>query len=180
MSDTIHELKINLPFQADGKLQPEVDAATRKLYLDASPSVVQIKVGDASGTGFFLNDHGLVATDAHVVLQGAQMQVTTSTGEKRAARIVALDDIDDLAIVQMDGDTPKGIKPLPIGTKPPAPDDRIWGLGHARGADDTYISPGYFRRPENLLTLINLAGPDELKKVQMRLSGLTPLEKDRP
>ncbi|MFX7705336.1 hypothetical protein ABTJ74_20070, partial [Acinetobacter baumannii] len=61
MPDSIHELKIGLPINKDAAQQPHVDKATRKLYADASPSIVKIDIDNGSGSGFFINNKGQIA-----------------------------------------------------------------------------------------------------------------------
>jgi S1-C subfamily serine protease len=176
VADVIHELRIGIPYSNKDDLQPNVDAVTKKLYEDASPSVVKINGDDAEGTGFFIDKNGRIATDAHVVLDSTHLTVVDSSGKESPARIVALDDINDLAIIQIDGDTPVGVKPLALGQSDEKPDDKVWGLGHAEGDQHTYISPGYFRRAETLADDMSKVSDADKQKIKDKINAMTPLE----
>jgi S1-C subfamily serine protease len=176
VAEVIHELRIGIPFSSKDDMQPNVDAVTKKLYDDVSPSVVKIDGDDATGSGFFIDRDGRIATDAHCVMDTTHLTVTDKSGKKSPARIVALDDIDDLAIIQIDGGTPAEVKPVTLGKSDEKPDDKLWGLGHAEGDDHTYISPGYFRRSETLEDYLVTGSDDEAKKIQAKIKVMTPLE----
>jgi S1-C subfamily serine protease len=174
--ELIHELRIGIPFSNKDDMQPNVDAVTRKLFEDVSPSVVKINGDDAEGTGFFIDKNGRIATDAHVVLDTTHLTVVDKAGRSSSARIVALDDIDDLAIIQIDGGTPADVKPVKLGQSDEKPDDRVWALGHAEGDDHTYISPGYFRRSETIGDELFKGNDADNKKIKDKMNMMTPLE----
>lgn len=176
MPQVIHELRIGLPFSDKDELQPNVDATTRKLFEDSTTAIVKIDCDDASGTGFFIDRQGRIATDAHVVLDSSHLTVTTESGEKKSAKIIALDDIDDLAIIQIDDGTPSTVKPLELGSSNEKPDDLLWALGHAEGSDDTYISPGYFRRTETINDMLARENDSVKQAAKEKLALMTPLE----
>ena len=179
MPDVIHEVKIGIPFATDKDLQPNVDKTTEKLFNDAYPNIVQINTDEGSGTGFFIDKKGRIATDAHVVLDSSHLTVVTSDGKKESARIVSLDDIDDLAIIQIDSGTPKNIKLLPLASSSTAqPDQRLWALGHAEGADNVYISPGYYRRSESINDLMERQSKDQKDASKKSFHLMTPLEQE--
>ncbi len=54
------------------------------------------------GTGFILNEEGLIATNYHVVQEGEDITVTLYTGEEVSAKVVNFDATNDLAVLQMD------------------------------------------------------------------------------
>jgi S1-C subfamily serine protease len=177
VAQVIHELRIGIPFSNKDELQPSVDATTKKLFEDTSPAIVNISADNATGTGFFMDNAGRIATDAHVVLDSSHLTVTTSSGKKASARIIALDDIDDLAIIQIDGGTPEDIKPLALGKSDEKPDDKLWGIGHAEGSDNLYISPGYFRRSETISDVMQRESDKDNLAAKNKIALMTPLEK---
>jgi 2-alkenal reductase len=59
-----------------------------------------------SGTGFVIDDSGLIVTNEHVVRDGEQFEVVFFDGEERAATLVGADPISDLAVIQVDGEVP--------------------------------------------------------------------------
>ena len=71
------------------------------------PSVVQIKVetaeGEATGSGFVLDDEGLLVTNNHVV-EGAQgdVAVSFSDGESATAEVVGTSASYDIAVLRID------------------------------------------------------------------------------
>jgi len=174
----IHELKPGLEPQKGDGLQPDVDAVTRKLFEDSEKSVVKIKTDDGSGSGFVISKDGDVATDAHVVLGSKRLTVISADGVEHKARLTKLDDINDLAIVHIDDEFSKEIKPANFGSSKDLKSDQpVWAFGHPAGWDPLYVSPGYFRKNEtgqDILDGENQAVREHAKNV---LSGLTPKEK---
>jgi len=81
------------------------------------PSVVQIKVqtadGGATGSGFIVDDEGLVVTNNHVV-EGAEGTVSLSfaDGTSTEARVVGTSASYDLAVLRIDA---KDLPALPLG-----------------------------------------------------------------
>jgi WD40 repeat protein len=75
------------------------------------------------GTGFMVLVDGLIATCAHILGEPLPMQVTVAfpaTGEKRTARGIPTwwrsIETGDVAFLQVDGDLPKGVQPLLLGS----------------------------------------------------------------
>lgn len=58
--------------------------------------------GESIGTGFILNEDGLIATNYHVVEGGEEIRVILYTGEEVSAKVVNYDASNDLAVIQMD------------------------------------------------------------------------------
>lgn len=57
---------------------------------------------ESIGTGFILNEEGLIATNYHVVEGGDQIKVTLYDGQEVSAKLVNYDASNDLAVLQMD------------------------------------------------------------------------------
>ena len=55
----------------------------------------------STGSGFIVNDTGLVITNAHVVGYRQALKVTTTDGREFNAKVLALDLNSDLALVQV-------------------------------------------------------------------------------
>ena len=174
----IFEMKIGLPQRTDPNLQPQIDQVTRKLYADAAPTTVKIEADIFKlGTGFFVNESGLIATDAHVVQGATKFDVSTSAGEKFSAHLVAEDDINDLALLQIDEKTPAKSKAATFGNSSVSPDAPLWGLGHADGDDHLYIAPGYYQKMDTMRDIVALQPDNDPDKLNAKLSKLTPLER---
>lgn len=94
------------------------------LYARANSSVVNItifgrqggQVGPlGQGSGFVYDDAGRIVTNAHVVADANQVEVTFADGTILAADIVGQDLNSDLAVVKVDR-LPAGAGPLPLGS----------------------------------------------------------------
>ncbi|MGH8969620.1 MAG: S1C family serine protease [Actinomycetes bacterium] len=108
------------------------------------PSVVQIKVetseGRGTGSGFVIDDDGLVLTNNHVVAgaDGADMQVAFQDGTTTSARLVGRSDSYDLAVLKVSA---KNLTPLRLGNS----DDVVVGdpviaIGSPLGLSGTVTS----------------------------------------
>jgi S1-C subfamily serine protease len=173
----IHELKAGLAPQAPDAPQPEVDAVTKELYEQLAPSIVKVKVDDGNGSGFIISKDGDVATDAHVVLGNRHLWVVTADGVEHKARLTKLDDINDLAILHIEDAKPCEFKPVTLGTsKDLTADQPVWALGHPKGWDPTYVSPGYFRKKETGQDVLSVENSTVQEHARAVLAGLTPKE----
>ena len=95
-----------------------------------------IATGDDSvgtGTGFIINDTGLVATNHHVVDGGIRFEVFVSGSTTTIEAQVSWRSADlDLALLRAPG---LGGEPLALSTAPLDPGDEIWALGFPGLAD---------------------------------------------
>ena len=66
-------------------------------------------VTEAAGSGFIVSRDGMIVTNDHVVKGAARIEVTLDDGERFPGRIVAADDLTDIAIVKIDAH-----RPLPV------------------------------------------------------------------
>ena len=65
----------------------------RTIYAAASPSVVSVRTGEGSGTGFLVDSDGTIVTNAHVVGDNSQVQVRfTDDGDFHDARVLGVDE----------------------------------------------------------------------------------------
>ncbi len=93
------------------------------LYPRSNPSVVNITTYAqqsgtmqrlAQGSGFVYDNDRHIATNAHVIQDAEQIEVTFSDGTITPAKLVGQDLNSDLAIVQVDK-IPGGVEPLSLG-----------------------------------------------------------------
>jgi hypothetical protein len=139
-----HVLKIDMPL-APGAAPIKADETAKKLFDDANGSIVQTRTENGRGTGFAVGPN-LFVTDAHCVQGDKEVKIIAQDGTRYKARVLDIDDINDLAMLEIVSDKPINFKPLPLGTSSELkPDDKIFALGHPRGLRDIYISPGYYR-----------------------------------
>lgn len=110
------------PAQIYRRLSPGV-VTVRSIFEGRRGSLLEDGGEGGQGSGFVLDGRGYVATNAHVVLEGAsgnpdkraqQVYVEFSDGNRVAARIVGVDPNADVALLKVD---PRGLKltPLPLG-----------------------------------------------------------------
>lgn len=96
----------------------------RNIYERVAPSVVNIEVvvqtphrgiGDrASGSGFIYDDRGHIVTNAHVVADSLEVEVTFEDGYVAVAEVVGVDTYSDLAVLKVETNAERLI-PVTIG-----------------------------------------------------------------
>ncbi len=130
--------------------QEAVDQAavvsTEQLIADVRPSLVTIRVqgrdGDqlGIGTGFVIDDDGLIATNMHVIGEGRPFTVETSSGRKLpVVSIEASDAANDLAIIRVDvGEGHLSALTLSEGELPPQ-GKRVLAFGNPLGLQDSVV-----------------------------------------
>ena len=120
-------------------------AATRaatscaRVYAAASPSVVSVRTGEGSGTGFLVDSDGTIVTNAHVVGDNAQVQVRfTDDGDFHDARVLGVDASTDLAALKVDASAANGVKPLALADSDKVQvGDTALAIGYPLGLDRT-------------------------------------------
>jgi putative serine protease PepD len=87
----------------------------RSVYAAASPSVVSVRAGSGSGTGFLVESDGTIVTNAHVVGDNSQVQVRfTDDGPLVDAEVLGVDASTDLAALKVDAGAAEGVRPLAL------------------------------------------------------------------
>jgi putative serine protease PepD len=111
----------------------------RSVYAAASPSVVSVRTGSGSGTGFLVDSDGTIVTNAHVVGDAGQVQVRfEDDGELHDAQVLGVDASTDLAAIRVDAGAAQGVRPLEL-----ADSDRVQvgdsavAIGYPLGLDRT-------------------------------------------
>ena len=106
--------------------------AVGKIYDRASPGVVSIQAGAASGSGFVLDRQGRIVTNAHVVAGARDVQVQFGEdGPSVDADLVGSDPSSDLAVLRVEpGDVAGGLRPLRLAN---SDDVRVGDLAVAIG-----------------------------------------------
>jgi WD40 repeat protein/S1-C subfamily serine protease len=132
----------------EGKAQGarEAKLGLGDLIKQANPSVVLINIENKSGrkvgfgSGFLIDDQGLVATNLHVVRQAAKARVVFEFKNGNTAGVKCLRAYDkkrDLAILELDK-TPAAARSLPLGPRTfPEPGDAVTAIGHPQGLNFT-------------------------------------------
>lgn len=65
-------------------------------------SIVNVRTGDSSGTGFIISEDGLIVTNRHVVEDAAHVYVNLPDDQRRTAEVIAISDVVDLALLSIE------------------------------------------------------------------------------
>lgn len=112
-ANTVKTVQVSTPQLASERLtipeivkmvQPAVVTVTVKVPASASFFNPQGGYSESIGTGFILNDQGLIATNYHVVEGGESIKVTLYTGKEVGAKVVNYDAANDLAVLSLTED----------------------------------------------------------------------------
>jgi 2-alkenal reductase len=99
------------------------DQVLINLYQRVNPSVVNIEITQrtsfydgalSSGSGFVYDTNGYIVTNAHVVEDALEIQVTFHDGYVTTAEIAGIDDYSDLAVIRVDTDAER-LHPVILG-----------------------------------------------------------------
>ena len=103
------------PAEPEGRpvLEPVLDEDFDPIAIfDAvGPSVVSIRAGGGSGTGFFIDDLGHVVTNYHVIQGATNVMVIDAGGNFADGEVLGFDRANDLAIILID---PTELDVLPV------------------------------------------------------------------
>jgi serine protease Do len=86
---------------ANIEMRPEL--AVEDIVQKAKPAVVLLKGSGKQGSGFFITETGVIATNAHVARGEESLVAELPTGQKLEAKIVYIDDDKDIALVKVEG-----------------------------------------------------------------------------
>ncbi|MGP4113058.1 S1C family serine protease [Streptomyces sp. 4N509B] len=93
----------------------ELQDAYQRVVADVLPSVVEIAAGDALGSGVIYDEEGHVVTNAHVVGEADEFEVTLATGKKPLpATLVDAYPEQDLAVIRLT-ELPGQLRPATFG-----------------------------------------------------------------
>ena len=82
---------------------PRPELPLEELVARAKPAVLYLKGLDRSGTGFFVTDTGLIATNAHVARGEGALLAKMPSGTQLDAKVVFLDADLDIALLKVEG-----------------------------------------------------------------------------
>jgi serine protease Do len=78
------------------------EATVIQVAKEARPAVVQVKRGQGSGSGVIIRKDGVILTNAHVVADAKQVDVSLGTGKTLQARVLGVDPTVDIAVVKVE------------------------------------------------------------------------------
>src|SRR5580693_3334100 len=85
------------------KVNLEPELSLEELVRHAKPAVVYLKGLDRSGTGFFVTETGVIATNAHVARGEESLLTILPGGEQLEAKVVYIDADLDIALAKVEG-----------------------------------------------------------------------------
>ena len=109
-----------------GRTDCEAELARRVL-----PAVVEVRHGLSMGSGVVVDGPGRLAVTNWHVLEGWGFTRVSTEADTASASLVALDRVNDLALLRVEG-----FFPLPqarLAARPPAIGETVWVIGHPRG-----------------------------------------------
>jgi S1-C subfamily serine protease len=83
--------------------------------------------GVGAGSGVIVSDDGLILTNAHVVAGSAAISVTFASGHEASARLLAVDEDSDLALLRVPG---AGFRSIRFADAVPAPGTEAFVVGN--------------------------------------------------
>jgi S1-C subfamily serine protease len=158
-------------------IHPPVDETAKRLYLETLPSAVRVGTEKSIGSGFYIDDKGTIATDAHVVLNSKEHYSIDNDGKIRRLRLDRIDDLHDLAILKPV--TPNETKPLTLGSSDVLKThDPIYAIGNPKGVSRVYVSPGEVIGYSTPLDTIRRTDPKEAADMAWKLLALNDPDYD--
>lgn len=120
--------------------QDEPREVTSSVFARYSDRILKIQIIEASsnakrsiGTGFFVSPDGLMMTNYHVVSERVQdradhrVEIVEADGSTRAAEVIAVDVVHDLAVLRTGRPSPSHFALAPVALRQ---GDRLYSLGH--------------------------------------------------
>jgi serine protease Do len=109
--------------------------------LTINPYRVEDRIQQATGSGFIIDNRGLVMTNSHVVFGAQALSVTLDDGTVQPAKVLGADPIFDLAILQIPRPKHGKLPVLSFGDSDALrPGDRVVAIGNPLGFEQTVTS----------------------------------------
>ncbi|HEY9786868.1 MAG TPA: serine protease [Candidatus Obscuribacterales bacterium] len=99
------------------------------------------------GTGFFVREDGLIATNAHVADKAQNLVVSTRSGKEYWAKVLDIDHDNDIALLYLARETPGEVfRPVKLAKSIPNQADEIAAIGFPQNSRwrKQFVSPGRF------------------------------------
>jgi S1-C subfamily serine protease len=99
------------------------------------PSALPDRLEQGTGSGFVIDPDGQILTNAHVVEGTSTVKVTLKDGREFEGRVVGVDRVTDVAVVEIDADS---LPSVPLGsTENLSPGQWAIAIGNPLGLDNT-------------------------------------------
>ncbi len=119
----------------------------------------------SAGTGFFISEDGLVATNQHVVEDpAAEYWIITNDAKKAKAKVLALDPVQDIAFLKIDGaTTSRSYNFIPLGDSGQlSVGQTVIAIGNALGEFQNTVSVGVISGLHRSVTASGSASGEEI------------------
>jgi len=87
----------------NAKVEMRPELAVEDVVEKSKPAVVLLKSPRGQGSGFFISDTGVIATNAHVAKGQDALTAMLPTGQQFEAKVVYIDSAIDFALVKVEG-----------------------------------------------------------------------------
>jgi S1-C subfamily serine protease len=87
----------------NSKVEMRPELTLEDVVQESKPAVVVLKRPDGQGTGFFITETGVIATNAHIARGEQSLVAILSTGQQLEADVVYIDPELDIALVKVEG-----------------------------------------------------------------------------
>jgi serine protease Do len=87
----------------NAKVEMRPELAVEDVVEKSKPAVVLLKSPSGQGSGFFISDTGVIATNAHVAKGQEALTAILPTGQQLEAKVVYIDSDIDFALVKAEG-----------------------------------------------------------------------------
>lgn len=137
------------------------ESTVKDLVSFVTPSVVQIKTKQGTGTGFILNEDGYILTNRHVVRRSKEVQITLYDETEYQARVIKRDRLADVALLKIESSFSNDLSGLPVCyANYPTPGEKVIVVGFPLSLGSTVtrgIVSGIRQKPNE--TLIQTDAP---------------------
>src|ERR1700687_5591810 len=96
-------ISADIPETAEAPPNAQPEPALEDVIARAKPAVVRLKGLSKSGSGFFVTEKGVIATNAHLARGEGSLLAILSDGEQLAAKIIHIDPDRDIALLKVEG-----------------------------------------------------------------------------
>jgi serine protease Do len=120
-----------------------------RVYQVASPAVVSIRAGNASGSGSIIDSKGIVLTNGHVVRNSNNVTVTLANKQKLQGRVISRSRNPDLALIQLQNVTGNLPKINVISSSQIKVGQRAFAIGDPFGQFAGTLTTGIISRIDN-------------------------------
>jgi serine protease Do len=125
---------------APKRAAPRKELSAEEIMRRAMPAVVRLDGEHSQGSGFFLTDNGIIATNRHVADGEASFFVVTAAGARMLGKVVYSDPSLDLALVKVDG---TGYTRLPLADLTSVrPGATVYAIGNPGGGLPESVTRG--------------------------------------